>query len=220
MRETPRLYQRRILNYSANKDPERILRATPNKIRRLIRSLSKRQLRWRPASRKWAIAEILAHLADTELAFGFRYRQVLTQSGIVLQAFDQDAWAINGKYKTFDPKDFFTLFCVIRAANLRLLKTMPRSRWNYYGIHEERGKETIRTMASLEAGHDINHLRQIERIAADLRRRKRWERPDRCRCPVLMRLLTMNLYGNTHLHLDEESIRLSAVTHKDFFQIV
>jgi len=172
MQETPQQYQRRILSYSANEDPLKILRATPNDIRRLIRGLSKKQMHQRPAPRKWSAAEIIAHLADTELAIGFRYRQVLSQSGIALQAFDQEAWASAGKYTTIDPKDSFALFRAIRAANIRLLRMMPRSRWSFYGIHEERGKETMRTMALLEAGHDINHLRQIERIAIHLKRRK------------------------------------------------
>lgn len=166
MRETPQQYQQRILSYSANKDPLRILAATPKRIKRLIRGLSRRQMRRRPARRRWSIAEILAHLADTELAIGFRYRQVLSKNGITLQAFDQEAWASNGKYNSLDPRESFTMFLAIRSANLRLLRTLSRSRWHSYGMHEERGKETMRTIALLEAGHDINHLRQIERIAS------------------------------------------------------
>jgi hypothetical protein len=36
--------------------------------------------------------------------------------------------------------------------------------WNYYGMHEERGKETVKRMTEMMAGHDLNHLKQIEKI--------------------------------------------------------
>lgn len=173
MRETPRQYKNRILGYSLNKDPFKILAKTPHELVRLIRGLTTKQLRRRPVSRKWSIAEILAHLADTELALGFRYRQVLSKNRTKLQAYDQNAWAEDGKYSTIDPKHSLAMFSVLRRSNLRLLTVMPRSRWKNYGMHEERGKESMRTIARLEAGHDINHLRQIAQIADILRRRVR-----------------------------------------------
>ena len=33
-----------------------------------------------------------------------------------------------------------------------------------YGMHSERGQETIEQIVRMTAGHDINHLQQIERI--------------------------------------------------------
>jgi hypothetical protein len=33
-----------------------------------------------------------------------------------------------------------------------------------YGMHSERGQESIEQMARMYAGHDINHLQQIEKI--------------------------------------------------------
>ncbi len=171
MKETPEQYQSRILGYSANKDPLKILASTPKRIARLIQDLSKAQMRRRLEPEKWSISEIIAHLADAELAIGFRYRQVLSRNGIFLQAFDQETWAVNGNYRMIDPVNSLALFGAIRAANVRLLKTMPHSRWYSYGMHEERGRETMRTIALLEAGHDINHLRQIERIATRLKQR-------------------------------------------------
>ena len=172
MQETPEEYSQRIRGYAANRAPLKILRETPIKISGLIRGLSKKQMRTHPGPEKWSIAEIIAHLADTELAMGFRYRQILSRNGIPLQAYDQEAWADNGRYNDIDPRESLALFSAVRAANLSVLKSMPHSRWYHYGMHEERGKETIRTIALLETGHDINHLRQIETIAKEAKRRK------------------------------------------------
>jgi hypothetical protein len=36
-----------------------------------------------------------------------------------------------------------------------------------FGVHAERGKESVRHLISLYAGHDLNHLAQIERLIAE-----------------------------------------------------
>ena len=41
-----------------------------------------------------------------------------------------------------------------------------RDRWKHYGIHSERGQETIEHIARMFAGHDLNHIAQIEGILA------------------------------------------------------
>jgi len=79
-----------------------------------------------------------------------------------VQAFDQDAWATTFDYAHRDPNASLELFRVLRASNVALLKSMPEKLWDNYGMHEERGKETIAQIARLAAGHDLNHLRQIE----------------------------------------------------------
>jgi hypothetical protein len=45
-----------------------------------------------------------------------------------------------------------------------LLKSVPRKLWENYGMHSERGKESVSRVVSMVAGHDLNHLRQIESI--------------------------------------------------------
>ena len=45
-----------------------------------------------------------------------------------------------------------------------LLKSLTPQKWKHYGMHSERGQETIDQIVRMYAGHDINHLRQIERI--------------------------------------------------------
>ena len=33
-----------------------------------------------------------------------------------------------------------------------------------YGVHEVRGRQTVEEFVRLEAAHDLNHLRQINRV--------------------------------------------------------
>ncbi len=110
------------------------------------------------------MAEILAHLADSELVIAWRLRMILTSNGAAIQAYDQDMWADTFNYGRRDPKDSLERFRVLRASNVALLKNVPKNLLENYGIHAERGKETISHLMNLVAGHDLNHLRQVESI--------------------------------------------------------
>lgn len=165
MPETPQQYTERMLSHSRGKDPIRLQQAAPRKFAALSRGLSKKQVSRRPAPGKWSIAEILAHLADAELAIGFRLRLILASNGIAVQAFDQDAWAGTFNYRRRDPKTSLETFRALRENNLRLLSSVPRRLWKNYGQHEERGKETVDHIVRMTAGHDLNHLLQMEKIA-------------------------------------------------------
>jgi hypothetical protein len=162
MQETASQYTARILGYQHGKAPVKVLAATPGKLERLMRGVSKQKLMRRPAPGQWSVAEILAHLADAEMVTGFRIRLVLGANGTPIQAFDQDVWAEFSGYRKQDPALSFVAFQAMRRRTVALLKTMPRSAWDKFGMHSERGKETVTRITEMMAGHDINHLRQVE----------------------------------------------------------
>src|SRR5262249_28599280 len=132
------------------------------------KGVTRRQMMRRPAPGKWSIAEILAHLAEGELVGGYRMRLILSANGTPIQAFDQNVWAKNSDYAHQDPHTSLEMFLVLRAANLALLQFIPKKMWNCYGMHEERGKETIARIVRMYAGHDLNHIGQIGRIVKQL----------------------------------------------------
>ena len=164
MKETPQEYTARILSNVEGRDPRKVDASTAKKLGRLIQGVPASKLRKRPAPGKWSVAEILAHLADSEIARSWRMRQILGAPGTPIQAFDQDAWMTTGHYEKRDPRKSIELFRTLREANLALLKSLSPEQWNHHGMHAERGKETIAHMVRLLAGHDINHLKQIEGI--------------------------------------------------------
>jgi hypothetical protein len=127
-------------------------------------------MRKRPAADKWSAREILAHLADVEIVVGFRMRFILGAPGTPIAAYDQNAWVVSGHYEKRDPRKSLEQFRAAREANLALLKSLAQQQWKHHGMHAERGLESIEQMVRLTAGHDINHLQQIERIVS--RRRK------------------------------------------------
>ena len=161
MQETPQQYTRRILGYLEGKEPLEILAATPRQVERLVKGVSRKRLSQRPAPDQWSVTEILAHLADSELVYGFRIRVILGASGAPIQGIDQDAWAESSDYARHDPVLSREAFRITRERTVRLLKGLPRKRWEAYGIHSERGKETVARVVEMLAGHDVNHLKQI-----------------------------------------------------------
>jgi hypothetical protein len=145
------------------KQPLAVLAATAKKLERLIKGVPAGKLRKRPAADKWSIGEIVAHLADAEIVIGFRLRMVLGAPGTPITAYDQDSWVTSGHYEKRDPRKSLELFRVVREANLALLKSLTAEQWKHYGMHSERGQETVEHIVRMTAGHDLNHLQQIER---------------------------------------------------------
>ncbi len=164
MSETAQQYTQRILANAEGQDPLKLQAATPKKLARLIKGVPTAKLRKRPAPDKWSVAEILAHLADVEIVIGWRMRSILGAPGTPVQAYDQNAWVIAGHYEKRDLRESVELHRVVREANLALLKSLSPDQWKLYGQHAERGQESIEHIVRMVAGHDINHIRQIERI--------------------------------------------------------
>lgn len=164
MRETPQQYTQRIFAYMDGKEPFSVQASTTKKLERLIKGVPSAKLRKRPAPDKWSVCEILAHLADAEIVGGFRMRLILGAPGTAIVAFDQDSWAASGHYAKRDPRKSLEQFRAVREANLSLLKSLAPEQWKHYGMHSERGQESIEHIVRMFAGHDLNHMKQIEAI--------------------------------------------------------
>jgi DinB family protein len=164
MNETAQQYTQRILGYVEGKQPLEVQAATAENLERLIKDVPATKLRERPAADKWSVSEILAHLGDAEIVTGFRVRLTLGAPGAPIAAYDQNSWVTSGHYEKRDPRKSLEQFRVLREANLALLESLVPEQWKHYGMHSERGQETIELMVRMAAGHDINHLQQIERI--------------------------------------------------------
>ena len=164
MQETAQEYTQRLLSYGEGKDPLRLQQAAPAKLAALLKGKTGKQLMRRPAPEKWSVAEIVAHLADAELAIAWRIRQILSNNAIPIQAYDQDIWARTFDYAHRDPRASLATFRTLREANLALLKSVSRKLWDNYGVHQERGNESVSHVVRMVAGHDLNHLQQVEAI--------------------------------------------------------
>jgi hypothetical protein len=157
-------YVAAVLDLLGDRDPMDVLEQTPAALARATRGLSDRQLSEPEAPGKWACKHVLRHLADSELVWGYRLRMVLAQDRPRLSGYDQDLWAKRLRYDEDHIPHALEDFSVLRRANLRLLTRMAGADLKRVGVHVERGEETVEHMMRLYAGHDLLHLRQLDRI--------------------------------------------------------
>jgi len=165
--ETFQEYSARLMSLSAGKDGLAVLASTPSRIGALIAGRSLADLRWTPTPGRWSIGEIVAHLGDAEIVGAYRMRAILAAPGTPLQAYDQNDWMRAQRHEASDPHVSLAFFAGLRAAQVRLLRGLGDEELDRFGVHAERGQESLRQLIGLYAGHDLNHLAQIERLIAE-----------------------------------------------------
>jgi hypothetical protein len=143
---------------------------SPGRLQGLVSGASAEELRWTPEPGRWTIAQIAAHMADAEVVGAWRFRTVLAQDGVALQAYDQNAWASAFAYEDVPAADSVRLFGALRHATLKLLRRVDPARLKHAGLHAERGRESVERLTVMYAGHDLNHLAQIERLLGEAKR--------------------------------------------------
>jgi hypothetical protein len=158
--------------YLKHRDPLIVATATPARIGSLIRGLTSRQLARRPAPGKWSIREIISHLADCEMVMCCRARWIAFEEHPTLVPFDQNKWAA-GRAREKEPvEETVERFRLLRRSQMRLFRNASRKALRRTGFHPERGVVTLRVQLETLAGHDLNHLAQIERLAAHHKAKK------------------------------------------------
>ena len=148
----------------ADRNAREVIAETPQRLAALVEQLGPQGMDRSWAAGKWSARAILCHLADCELAFAFRLRQALAEPHHVIQPFDQDAWS--KPYGALDGKAALAAFSAIRRWNLALLETVTPQDLSKTLNHPERGEMTFQTVIDTMGGHDLNHLRQLETVAA------------------------------------------------------
>jgi hypothetical protein len=157
-------YRERLLSLVGKEDPFVILADTARQIVDLMGRIGEEGLSRTFAPGKWTAREVFAHLTDVEQGTGFRVRQIVSSPpGHVIQPFDQDAWA--KPYHSLPARAGIRAFVSLRAWNLFYYRTLSAEDRAKAGLHPERGEESVETIIRMQAGHDRNHLAQLELIA-------------------------------------------------------
>jgi hypothetical protein len=160
----PQAYTRRILSNLQGRDPWDVLSSTAGRLRELTAGRTRDDLARKPDPTRWSVVQILAHLADAEIVGAWRFRLILASDGVALQPFDQNAWAETFRYQDADALESIELFEANRTATMSLLRRVDPALHANHGMHAERGKETVEHLVRLYAGHDLNHLAQIQQL--------------------------------------------------------
>jgi hypothetical protein len=144
-------------------DPVEVIAATAERLEEWARKIGPGRMSAAPAPGKWSAREIFCHLADAEIAFGFRLRQTLAEENHTIQPWDQEKWA--PVYQAYAAEQALATFRALRGWNVALIRAALPKGADKTAYHPERGAMTFRTIVETMAGHDRNHLVQVERIA-------------------------------------------------------
>jgi hypothetical protein len=155
-------YRERILGLLGERNPLEAMEANASRVEAAARRLGDAGLSRSGGPGKWTGKQILAHLADAEMAVGFRIRQVLAEDNHRIQPWDEGAWS--RRYTDVDVESALASFLAVRRWNLALLRRLGPEDLEREAYHPERGPETLGTIVRLLAGHDLNHVAQLERL--------------------------------------------------------
>jgi uncharacterized damage-inducible protein DinB len=142
--------------------PLKALRAAPARLARALRQVPRRLVARRPGRGEWAVAEVLSHLADAEIALAFRIRKIAAEPRGPLVAWDQDRWAEGGRYRRTPLHEALATFAALRRSNLAYVSRLSPAQRRQHGRHPEYGRLTIPQLLAHWAEHDLNHLEQIQ----------------------------------------------------------
>ena len=162
--DAARAYVEAIVALVGDRNPLEMLASYPDVLAATLGGMDERLLTTPESPGKWSIAQVVRHLADTELVIAVRYRMVISHDRPAIAGFDQDAFAERMKYGESDIRESLALHRAVRSSTVAVLKKLTPADFQRVGMHSERGPETLELMTKLSAGHDIVHLRQIERI--------------------------------------------------------
>jgi uncharacterized damage-inducible protein DinB len=138
---------------------------SPKQIAAAVSGLPDKTLRFKPTPEKWCILEIVAHLADMELLYAHRMRQMLADKKPVIAPIDQDDWARNLGYMSESPAELVALYGLNRHHNLQLLRRIKPQDLDKSAFHPElQTNVTLAEYVARMGTHGANHLEQIERL--------------------------------------------------------
>ena len=143
-------------------------RAGYDQVVRALDGFPAAKLTTRPIAGKWTAAEIVHHLADSEMNSAIRLRKLLAEPYPVIQAYDQDHYAEVLHYQSRPIEPSLQAFRYARESTAQLLERMTEADWRKLGWHSEAGSYHTEHWLEIYAVHAHGHAEQIERLKAAL----------------------------------------------------
>jgi len=159
----PAAYVEALVRALGEREPLEVLRGTPATARELCRGLDDRGWRTPMAEGEWTPLQVVGHLLDVDIVYGFRWRLILTEDRPSYPGYDEKAWSLlprPGPGRLLDALDG------LRAANLAMLEGVSDADRDRLGVHGEQGEERFELALNKVAGHDLAHLNQLARTVA------------------------------------------------------
>ncbi len=149
--------------FLGDRDPVDILADVPVRIEEMAAAWTPDRYERSYAPGKWTARQILLHLAETEAMMSVRIRMALAEDEVTFQPYDQDSW-LRREPAGATGALALAAFLSMRALELPLFRSLTPADRARPCRHPERGPMTVDTVLRTLAGHDLNHLAQLEQI--------------------------------------------------------
>jgi hypothetical protein len=163
----PAAYVEALLETLGDRDPLEVYADTPRIVRGLCTGLDATAWTTPMAPGEWSPEQVVGHLLDVDVVYGFRWRLALTEDTPTYPGYDEKRWSLLARPA---PERLLDAFDGLRAANLALLRSLGEPDLRRAAIHAEQGSEDLRRMIDKVAGHDLAHLNQLQRTVTEARR--------------------------------------------------
>ncbi|MCA1686933.1 MAG: DinB family protein, partial [Planctomycetia bacterium] len=124
-----------------------------------VLGLTPEQEQARPGPGAWSVAELAAHLLDSDLVYADRMKRVIAEDDPILLAFDENAWVEKLDYRELPVGDSIDLLSANRRRMSRILRRCADADFVRAGRHSERGRVTLAELLATATHHVDHHLR-------------------------------------------------------------
>ena len=162
----PAAYVSALLDALGDHDPLDVYAATPSAIQGLCADLTDAEWLTSMAPGEWNALEVVGHLLDADIVYGFRWRLILTEDNPTYPGYNEKAWSGLARPT---PAELLQGFIGLRTANAALLKSMSNDQMRRRGVHGEQGSEDFERAVRKMAGHDLAHINQLQRTIEAVR---------------------------------------------------
>jgi len=122
----------------------------------------------RPGPGTWNIAELVAHLVDSDLVGCGRMKRVIAENEPTLLAFNENAWIERLRSHEMPVEESVNLFAANRQWMTRVLRGCTEADFARAGQHTERGRMTLADLVAGFVSHLDHHLRFLYGKRANL----------------------------------------------------
>jgi hypothetical protein len=159
----PAAYVRALVGTLGDREPLEVLSQTPTAARAMCQELGDVQWRTPMADGEWTALQVVGHLLDVEVVYGFRWRLILTEDRPAYPGYDEKRWSLLPRPA---PVQVLAALEGLRAVNLAVLEGVDGDGGRRVGVHGEQGQEQFDLTVRKVAGHDLAHLNQLARTVA------------------------------------------------------
>ncbi len=136
----------------------------PNRLKSILKNLSKEQLNWVYRPNGWTIKQVVHHCADSHMNSLIRFKLALTEDLPIIKPYEEVIWAI---LADVDSDDLDASLKIIEGVHIRwtlLLKSFTKNEFARQFLHPSSGKiyelDEALGLYALHCNHHFAHIEQ------------------------------------------------------------